>query len=107
LQIFSIPFLFGALIVGDPLEIHTDHWVAGLLYGVVYVMMFGHFGRTPDCGGRTDRHRAVRNGIQTVQITPLRRTLASSPQYEGTICHQQGHADSNKERCCGWNIMLH
>ena len=33
-------------------------------------------------------------GTETVQVTPLRRTLASSPKSECTRCRQQGHAGS-------------
>jgi len=29
-----------------------------------------------------------------VQVTPLRRTVASSPYLEYASCHQQGHAGS-------------
>jgi len=34
------------------------------------------------------------DGMDTVQVTPLRRTLVSSPSSECASCHQQGHEGS-------------
>jgi len=31
------------------------------------------------------------DGTETVWLTPLRRILASSPEFECNGCHQQGH----------------
>jgi len=34
------------------------------------------------------------NGMEMVQVTPLRRNLASSPESEYARCHQQEHIGS-------------
>jgi len=36
----------------------------------------------------------LKDGTETVQVTPLRRTLASSPNFECASCHHQAHTDS-------------
>jgi len=50
-------------------------------------------------------------GTETVQVTPLRRTLASSPLSECVSCHQQGHAGNKtllqqKPPVCNWGCQL-
>jgi len=37
---------------------------------------------------------AVMHGTETVQVSPLRRTVASSPLFECYDCRQKGHAGS-------------
>ena len=56
-----------------------------------------------DCSSLLDWWRSVSSsfhfsnsspGTEVVQLTPLRRTLASSPQSECTNCHQQDYVGS-------------